>query len=381
MLEYYTGVPGSGKTYRAVDHVYNCFLDEKSKSFGKYSRFFTNINEFHFEAFNEDISTDIEPKTNMKKSVFAILQKANELSKLPKKDVAIVEDDDEIESTPSQPKQQVAYPLDMDALLISLTELRELYLSKVSDSLLMERADELNLSNSLFIIDEAHNFFDTKNDVYVWWLSYHRHLHQDIILITQNLSLIYRKYLTFGEFFYRAVPSSLRIRSGVFTYHQFIKYQLYKTSHTDTIKVKFYQKVYALYGSEANTQSKKVIYKFIAIAVVLFVIVAIFFNIVGSFLGGGSSSDSNTTQGKNQNVSSAVIDRTVAFSVVCIGFDCSCLGQSFSLPQLNNYKPKYNLQSIETTVVGDGVFIYSFARNDKFLKEVLNVSSDSSTGN
>ncbi len=380
MLEYYTGVPGSGKTYRAVDHVYNCFLDEKSKSFGKYSRFFTNINEFHFEAFNEDLTIDIEPKIEIKKTVFSILKKANELSKIPKKEIEI-EEDDETEPTPSQPKQQVAYSLDMDALLISLTELRDLYLSKVSDSLLMQRADELKLSNSLFVIDEAHNFFDTKNDVYVWWLSYHRHLHQDIILITQNLSLIYRKYLTFGEFFYRAVPSSLRIRSGVFTYHQFIKYQLYKSSHTDTIKVKFDQKVYALYGSGANTQSKKVIYKFIAIALVLFVIVAIFFNVVGSFLGDGSSSDSNTSQGKLQNVSSAVIDRTVAFSVVCIGFDCSCLGQSFSLPQLNNYKSKYNLQSIETTVVGDGVFIYSFSRNDKFLKEVLNVTSNSSTSN
>ncbi|MFA6143789.1 MAG: zonular occludens toxin domain-containing protein [Sulfurimonas sp.] len=380
MLEYYTGVPGSGKTYRAVDHVYNCFLDQKSKSFGKYSRFFTNINEFHFEAFNEDIITDIEPKKEIKKTVFSILKKANELSKLPKKEIEI-EEDDETESIPSQPKPQIAYQLDMDALLISLTELRERYLSKATDSELMELADKLNLSNTLFVIDEAHNFFDVKNDVYVWWLSYHRHLHQDIILITQNLSLIYRKYLTFGEFFYRAVPSSLRIRSGVFTYHQFIKYQLYKTSHTDTIKVKFDQKVYALYGSGANTQSKKVIYKFIAIAVVLFVIVAIFFNVVGSFLGGGSSTDSNTTQGKFQNVPSAFIDRTVAFSVVCIGFDCSCLGQSFSLPQLNNYKSKYNLQSIETTVVGDGVFIYSFARNDKFLKEVLNVSSDSSTGN
>jgi zona occludens toxin len=256
--------------------------------------------------------------------------------------------------------------------------LRDLYLSKVGDSVLLERADELELSNTLFIIDEAHNFFDAKNDVLVWWLSYHRHLHQDIILITQNLALIYRKYLTFGEFFYRAVPSSLRLRGGVFTYHQFVNYKLYKTSHTDTIKVKFNKAVYDLYGSGANTQGKKVILKFIIIGFVLFLIVVIFFKFIS--FGSGGNHDKNASTSVNSLSSSpvAMVDRIASFTIVCVGFDCIYMGQTLSLADLNGYEKKYTLHNIETTVVSDGVTLRSYARNDNFLSEVINVSSDSS---
>lgn len=349
MIEYYLGLPGSGKTYRAVDHVYNAFLDPKSKTFGKYDRFFTNINEFKFDSFNTPAKIDsrkLQSKREIETSESAIAS-----------------------------SKTVAYNLDMDQLIISLGELRDLYLSKVGDSVMMDRADDLHLSNTLFIIDEAHNFFDTKNDVLVWWLSYHRHLHQDIILITQNLSLIYRKYLTFGEFFYRAVPSSLRLRGGIFTYHQFVNYKLYKTSHTDTIKVKFNQAVYDLYGSGANTQGKKVIYKFLLIAAFLFVLVLLLFKFISSNM--GDSSDKNVSSSVLLSVSSSgvTVDRSASFTVVCIGFDCVYMGQTLSLPELNGYEKQYSLQSLETTVVSDGVTLRSYARNDKFLSEVINVSA------
>ena len=80
------------------------------------------------------------------------------------------------------------------------------------------RAKKLNLYKALFVIDEAHNFFQTKDDVLVWWLTYHRHLYQDIFLITQNLALIDRKYKPLAEYFYKAVPSSLRLNKKVFKY-------------------------------------------------------------------------------------------------------------------------------------------------------------------
>jgi zona occludens toxin len=320
MIDYYLGLPGSGKTYRAVDHVYNCFLDDKSKLFGKYDRFFTNINEFKLDTFNAS--------------------------------------------------KTVAYNLDMDVLKAQLAELRSLYLSKVGDTVLMDKADELNLSNTLFIIDEAHNFFDDKNDVLVWWLSYHRHLHQDIILITQNLALIYRKYLTFGEFFYRAVPSSLRLRGGVFTYHQFVNYKLFKTSHTGTIKVKFNQAVYELYGSGANTQGHKVIYKFIAIGVVLVLLVTFLFNFVASTFG----NDNNTSSAAAVESVLGTNDKSSTFSVVCVGNDCSCMGVNISFDDMNVFITRYGLLMIEASMIGDDVLVRSFAYNDKFNTDVLNAA-------
>lgn len=392
MIEFYTGVPGSGKTYRAVDHIYNSFFDEKHKDFGKYERLFTNINEFNFKYFNEKenelISGDKEKPTllGVLKSVKNIkASPKDQFAKVSATDISQLHDEDdggkrELRTNESAlASDDVAFNLDMDQLIESLTELRELYLQKVGDSVLVKRAAELNLTYALFVIDESHNFFDAKNDVLIWWLSYHRHLHQDIILITQNLSLIYRKYLSFSEFFYRAVAPSLRIRGGVFTYHQFIKYQMFKTSHTDTIKVKFNKEVYALYGSGANTQSKKVIYKFIAIAVVLFIVVVILFNFISSSFG---SSDNNITAPTQSSLSSTSlnvpVDRSKSFTVVCVGFDCSYLGQTISLSDLDGYVKQYGIKSIDSIMVSDGVFLRTFASNDKFISEVFNVQTDSS---
>jgi zona occludens toxin len=374
MLEVYEGVPGSGKTYRAVDHVYNSFLDEKNPNFGKYERFYTNINEFNFDYFN--YSKDETQKIEDQKPTFFGLIKSLKKAKIqpiehPKTKIEkgkLIQDEND----------SIAIELDIDQLITDLEEIRQLYLSKVPDSELMKRADELKLSNSLFIIDEAHNFFDSANDTLIWWLSYHRHFHQDIMLITQSMQLIYRKYLRFSEFFYRAVPSSLRIRGGVFTYDQFIKWQLFKNSKVDSIKVKFNPDVYALYGSGANTQSKKVIYKFIFIGAGLFLLAALGFGLFRSTLSGSddnaTAKTSNSATLKSSPASS--IDRSKSFTVVCVGFDCSYLGQSISLANLNGYMKQYSLQTVESTMVCDGVFLRTFANNDKFLQEVFNVQTD-----
>lgn len=378
MIEFYTGVPGSGKTYRAVDHIFNSFFDDKHKDFGKYKWLFTNINEFNFNYFNDK---DNEP-FNSPKDQFAKVR-AEKIT-----NPTFIIDGAKRELIPNESavaSDDVAFNLDMDQLIKSLTELRELYLQKVGDSVLVKRASELNLTDALFVIDESHNFFDSKNDVLIWWLSYHRHLHQDIILITQNLSLVFRKYLSFGEFFYRAVSPSLRIRGGIFTYHQFVKYQMFKNSHTDTIKVKFNKNVYALYGSGANTQSKKVIYKFIIIAVFLLIVVVILFNFISSSFG---SSDKNTSAPTQSSVSSfplnssaVLVDRSKSFTVVCVGFDCSYLGQSISLGDLDTYVKRYGIKSLESTMVSDGVFLRTFANNDKFLMEVFNVETGTTISN
>lgn len=366
MLEVYTGVPGSGKTYRAVDHAYNCFIDKNSKYYGKYKRLYTNINEFDFDTFNAvDDSVETSPKNQFVK-VFSIKRKKRELIA---SDSAVVAD-------------AKALSINFDNLILILDELHKLYLTNATDLELMALADELNVSDSLFIIDEAHNFFSAENKTLIWWLTYHRHLHQDIILITQNFSLIYRKYLTCGEFFYRAVQSSLRVRDGIFTYHQFISSKLYKKDHTDTIKVKFNPAVFALYSSGANTQGKKVIRKFIIIGVLLVVLVFGFFKLVIPMMWGGA--DSNTTKSVNKPQGAFVtptIDHSSTFTVVCIGFDCSSLGHTFSLPDLNGYAKQYGLQSIETVVINNDITLRTYGRNDKFSSEVLNVPSSASASN
>lgn len=327
MLEVFTGVPGSGKTYYAVDYVYNCFLDNKHKNFGKFKRFFTNINEFKFDTFN---------------------------------DVG-----------------DVAHVLDFEDLKKKIYELRILYLQKNPDTVLIEKAKESNIYDTLFIIDEAHNYFADQDDVLVWWLSYHRHLHQDIILITQNINLIQKKYLSFSEFFYRAVPSSLRLFSHVFAYKQFITPQLYKNSLTNTIKLKFRKGVYALYGSGANTQSTKVLYKFLAIAAAAVLVVVLGVNYVSVMF--ASRGDDNRTKSSDQPINQAFTPVNVSdtFTAVCVGFECSILGQPFKLNDFNKYAAYYRLTATNTLITNDGVTLRTFAKNDQFYREVLNASNTS----
>lgn len=380
MLEFYCGVPGSGKTYKAVDHVYNSFLDEKNPNFGKYERFYTNINEFNFEYFNDQDKQEIEPsKEKTSSSLFGLMKSLKNAERTIKSEPIKNPKAKIVAGKLIQDKSyEIAIELDIDVLLTNLEEIRQLYLSKVPDSELMERAAELRLSDSLFIIDEAHNYFDAKNDTFIWWLSYHRHLHQDIMLITQSFDLIFRRYLKFSEFYYQAVPSSLRVRGGVFTYNQYIKWQLYKNSKVDSIKIKFNPEVYKLYGSGANTQGKKVIYKFIFMGIGLFLLAFLGFALFSS---SWSKNDSNTTSLSKSQIASTPfvpVDRSSIFTVACVDFDCSLMGQTFSLAQLNDHIKNYSLEEVETISFSDDVSLRLFARNDKFFKEVLNVSNDSS---
>lgn len=324
MIEIYTGVPGSGKTYRAVSYIYDIFLNKKSKDFGKFTRFYTNINEFAFDEFDS----------------------------------------------------MVAYDLNWELLFEKLTQLHKLYMSKVDDSELLELADSLYISNSFFVIDEAHNFFEKKNTVLTWWLSYHRHLHQNIILITQNLSLIETKYKSFSEFFYKAIPSSLRVFGSTLKYEQYIGSRMFKTQRSEKFSLKFNPDIYALYSSGANTQGKKVIYKYIGFAVVgLSLLVTMGFLIL-HFLFPSNDVKKDSSKTVSNTPKSLPISQndpnSYTLSFVC-NFD-DCHTQSFIIPNrdMKYYITKYKLIVLSSYPLDNGFYIYTYQAPKKFVNEVLN---------
>ena len=163
-ITYYTGIPRSGKTLKAVALIYETFvspniektgfLDKALEKVGfstdkqsEYINCYTNINQFNF---------DIDERL---------------------------------------------LKLDFQELEKNLNLLHLMYLAKNSDDELIEKAKELNICHSLFVIDEAHNFFNKKSDLLTWWLSYHGHIYHEIILITQHLTLILKEYTQFTEYF------------------------------------------------------------------------------------------------------------------------------------------------------------------------------------
>lgn len=214
MIEMITGVPGSGKTSYAITRLYKTFgkkEDIKKKIGNEFkisdvNKAFTNINELKEEYF------------------------------------------DNVNS------------LHFDDLITKLTVLHQHYKKdKWTDKQLNELATEYGISNSMYILDECHNYLDSPNTVLIWWLSYHRHLHQHIILLTQNLSLVNTKYKAFPEKFYKAVPATLKIFDSHNIYKIYTNSRLSKNSEAGKLKVKKMSEIFETYGSGANHKSKSFI--------------------------------------------------------------------------------------------------------------------------
>lgn len=220
MISFFIGVPGSGKTYFAVDKIYNNFSTDSSAQRDKkatYENCYTNINEFKFN------------------------------------------------------KVESVYKLDFDDLKIKLTELHKYYKEKKDDEFLIAKCKEFNIYNTLFVIDEAHNYFDVKDNVLIWWLSYHRHLFHEIILITQNISLIETKYKSFSEFFYKASPQSLTLFKSHFKYTVYCQSRMSINSKSGVVKVKRNKKVFELYKSGDSINAQNIILKYILFSLILFI--------------------------------------------------------------------------------------------------------------
>jgi hypothetical protein len=99
--------------------------------------------------------------------------------------------------------------------------------------------------NILVIIDESHEWFDKNHKDLKMWLSYHRHLNQDIWLVAHrstNLSSVYRSFI---EVEYRAKHGSFISIPGFFLYNRILGGE--KVGYKFTKKK---QEVFNLYKSQ-----------------------------------------------------------------------------------------------------------------------------------
>ena len=226
MISYYLGVMGSGKSVRAVERIYNNFSTDKDAKKEKNATFIncvTNIGQFNFDKV-ENVSE-----------------------------------------------------LDFDDLLKHLTILHDMHKAKKTDDELLEYLEKINLKNTLFVIDEAQNHFDVDNKILVWWITYHRHLYHEIILITPDLSYINLKYKKVAEAFYVARPRILVLDKRFFHYKLYANYKLSEKSLAKRIKTKSNPKVFELYKSGDSVEGENVILRLLVtasiIAVFLFTII------------------------------------------------------------------------------------------------------------
>lgn len=261
MITFLLGLPGSGKSYYAVDRIYNNFsVYDEAKRDKKvtFKNCYTNINQFKYDKVKNVSVLDFE-------KLHEILKRLHSFTKGKK---------------------------------------------KKDDNYLRKFCSRCKIKDTLFVIDEAHNYFDKKDLVLVWWLSYHRHLHHEIILITQNLSLIESKYKAFSEFFYVAKPTSLKLFKSDFKYNVFTHSRLSKASNVGSKKIKKNDKVFALYHSGDSISTSNMVLKYILIGLAIFIALILF---IYFYVLDNSSAVEDVTSPGNKNVTellnSSVTDR------------------------------------------------------------------------
>jgi zona occludens toxin len=339
MITFITGVPGSGKSYKALLTIYNNFSNSKNAKRDikkEYHYCYTNINEVKFD------------------------------------------------------KLKNVFPLDMDDLKSKLTILHGLYKEKNTDEVLIEKCKEFELDRVLFVIDECHNIFDTNDKILIWWLSYHRHLYHDIFLITQNLSLVFTKYKSFSEYFYRAKSSTLSLNKKFFYYEVFLKSNLANNAKSHTEKISKNQEVFELYHSGDSVESKNVILRLIFIALGTVALLSIFiYFYLGSYKKDDIHQDKKEQQvhqdkkeqqvhqdKKEQQYNNDTIDieNSIYISLNC-SFDV-CLYKSKLIPMavINRFKDSFYFEVVTSHVHGDTMILYVFT--DKKFNLFLGVEDD-----
>lgn len=293
-----TGVPRSGKSYYCVYLLYMSFVHVKkdtwlSKQFNKFAQkklsksyeiAYTNINQFDF-------------------------------SKSPK-----------------------IKPFDYATIYAHLVNLHALHMAKKTDDELLFYAKANHLSNAIFIIDECQNYFDKDDLILTWWFTYHGHLHQDIMLITQNFDLIFKGYTKLGEFFYKAAKPSSRLFSSKFKYVQYNSYQCYEKDRIGTFLVPMLPEVFGMYVSGAANNAPSQVKKYLAYAFFMFLITMAFFFYFMSTLQPEKKSTpklsqsfeptSNTQYNRNSHTTKKDViqevddNQTVLFDIKCVEALC-----------------------------------------------------------
>ncbi|MBA3025736.1 MAG: hypothetical protein FP820_04915 [Sulfurimonas sp.] len=245
MIQIFTGLPRTGKTYRAVKYIYDSFVDSSSSDFKKFLHLHTNIGGFKIDELNEQLLVN-----------------------------PLVINDDEAHI-------KRVHKFDWDNIYKHILKAYDMSNNDKEDEELIKYLSYHSLSPALFVIDECYRYFTKKSDpVLVWWLAYHGHLGMDIILILQNKALMHSDYKSFTEFFIDAQSKSKSFSNNTLRYYHYASDTYTKEQRFTSDSLKADDKIFALYKSGDAHKPKKIIYKFIGLMILAVFAVLFFINLL-----------------------------------------------------------------------------------------------------
>jgi len=197
----------------------------------------------------------------------------------------------------------------------------------------------------LMIIDEAQDYFGKSaklSSELIWFITQHRHLYIEVILLTQDVSLIRSDYKLFNEI-YDAVPPVKQFDKNYFTYHQYAGLPISEGNYVGKIKLKRDQKIFAMYQSGDKVESPNILKRFIWMAVAAVLIVGVSLYLLFDQFGGKKK---KVTENSSKKTVSVIGDTTSKTEIHIISnyndfkyIDLHCMGS-----QCKNKKYAINVQ-------------------------------------
>lgn len=244
------------------------------------------------------------------------------------------------------------------------------------DDILQDYCKKHNLLNAYFVIDEAHNFFDNQDKIKVWWLTYHRHLNHEILLITQNKSLINTIYRNIPEIFIKSLPRSKAISPNQLRYFHYTEYRMTQKFMTSDLNIN--NSYFNLYksGNKSNQKlvGKKFIIFFIIFLIFMFLLFGFFFYKLNSDItpvtDDKSISQTNFNKNQNDTITVTPLQQTKTFKnldltnkkymqLICSKKYNYCLYQSqrINFQMYLKFKNLYEFDEFSLTKIDNDFFI------------------------
>ncbi|MEA2047290.1 MAG: hypothetical protein U9O64_02450 [Campylobacterota bacterium] len=327
-----TGEPGSGKSAYAVDYI----ITHKEE----YQNVYVNINGFkmHDNIQPLNFPSLIDILTNCKyiyDTQIAELGNAGNENSIDEPIVEYLKDIGFIEKNPKYELYKTAHE----------ERKKETTLKKTLLNIFKPIKKEPEFLPTLFVIDEVQNHMGaidpntgkeqkTADPILTWWVSYHRHLFMDVLILSQQYQKIHIAYRRDIAYFLDAIESqSLVLGKGSpnFVYNKHKDSPYSKKNNAGKVRVKKRAALFEAYQSGDAVRSKSVIVPYIMYAIGFFILAYLAFLNVVSGLESDSNENNITTQTTqaintirriNHNESYVLSDKLFYIKLKCISDIC-----------------------------------------------------------
>ena len=237
-----TGVPGSGKSYFAASQIKEIY-DKKNRLI------FTNLNlKVSYDDYLKPLKIDDLYK--FAREEYKLFEQFKRLSKPYEEDDFIALKDDE----------DVKLSNNADPFLKYLGN----YDKYLKDSGLLDK-----YGGSYIVWDECQNDLQDNDPVWVRFFSYHRHFGIDVVLITQDVGLLHRKYKPFIAKFYFGQNAAKRLFSKTLRFKVYTDSRQFEKFYIETISLNMIKEIWDFYDSGHYEVEKSVILKKLGLPLLL----------------------------------------------------------------------------------------------------------------